>query len=175
MKKLLSYLMLSAVVFLNMGAGCSDKSDDPKPDDFGSLLGKWKLESYTLTQELNNGRIIESKWAAKDNPSVNVVWTFKSNGVYSSSDGKKEMSGNWDLKVSGGSGENIYEGVLTLLGPAAKEVAADITGQDQLAGKIRLSPSPAGTFFIITFEADIKLGYYPETKKVTIDYTYRKL
>ena len=174
MKKLLSYLVLSAIVFLNMGAGCSDKIEDPKPDKFASLLGKWKLESYTLTKELNDGRIIESKWSAKDH-SVNIVWDFKSDGSYSSSNGKSEMSGNWELKVSEGDPQNIYEGLLTLLGPAAKEVAKEITGKDQLSGKIALSPGPLGTFFIITFVADVSLGNYEETKKVEIDYLYRKL
>ena len=167
--------MLSGIIFLNVGAGCSDKSGDPKPDEIPSILGKWKLESYILTKELNDGRLIESKWSAKDHKNVNIVWDFKSNGVYSSSDGNTEMPGNWDLKVAKGTRDSILEGVLTLLGPAAKQVAETITGQDQLAGKIELSPSPAGTFFIITFEPDIKLGYYPETKSVTIDYTYRKL
>jgi hypothetical protein len=44
MKKVLTYSLLAIVFLLNTGAGCSSSTpDDPKPDSFDSLLGKWEL------------------------------------------------------------------------------------------------------------------------------------
>lgn len=67
MKKLLSYLILSGIVFLNMGAGCGDKSEDPAPDEkYIKLLvgGRWDVyktysesESDKVTLTIKDGAL----------------------------------------------------------------------------------------------------------------------
>jgi hypothetical protein len=56
MKRLISFFVLSGIMFLSGGAGCSEKNEDPTPDNFGSLLGKWKLDKYVFTREFTDGR-----------------------------------------------------------------------------------------------------------------------
>lgn len=67
MKKIFAYLILFTIVFANMGAGCSDKSEDPKPDEkYVKLLvgGRWDVyktysesESDKITLTIKEGYI----------------------------------------------------------------------------------------------------------------------
>lgn len=174
MKKLISFLVLSGIMFLSGGAGCSEKSENPEPDNFASMLGKWKLDTYVLTKVLTDGREKVSVWHAKDH-AVNIVWDFKNSGAFTASDGTKQMEGSWELQVKKGNADIIEDATLTLNGEAAQEVAQTITGKDLLTGKLIASKDNMGAYFIITYEADISLGYFPDGKKVTISYTYRKI
>ncbi|WP_254412481.1 hypothetical protein [Dyadobacter diqingensis] len=174
MKKLISFLVLSSIMFLSGGAGCSEKNEDPTPDNFLSMLGKWRLEKYVLTRELTDGSEKVSLWHAKDH-AVNIVWDFKSDGVFKASYGSKELPGNWDLKVQKGNAEIINNAILTLSGQAAKEAAQTVSNKDILVGKLTAASDISGTYFIITYDVDVSLGYTTDGKKITISYTYRKI
>jgi hypothetical protein len=92
--------------------------------NFGSLLGKWKLDKYVFTREFTDGREKVSVWHAEDH-AVNIVWDFKSGGVFTAWYGTKELPGKWDLKVQKVNAGIIKNATLTLSGQAAKRGSPD--------------------------------------------------
>lgn len=174
MKKLISFLVLSGIMFLSGGAGCSEKNEDPTPDNSAIILGKWKLDKYLFTREFPDGSEKVSVWHAEDH-AVNIVWDFKSGGVFTASYGTKELPGNWDLKVQKVNAGIIKNSTLTLSGQAAKEAAQTVSGKDILVGKLITEMDNTGTYLIITYDIDVSLGYATDGEKITISYTYRKI
>jgi hypothetical protein len=174
MKKIISFALLISIFVLNSGAGCSTEEDEPKPDNFSSMVGKWKLHSYILTKVLDDGRVESAKWFAQEH-NVNVSWDFQSNGVFIASTDTSKAQGTWELKVLKANGGLIDEGILTLTGAGTEQTAAALTGQPKLSGVIYTVQGAGENSFTITFEVDVALGYYPETRRVSIMYTYRKI
>lgn len=174
MKKLFFYISLVSIFTLNSGAGCSNEKDEPKSDNFTSLVGKWKLESYVLTKYLTDGRQKDSFWRASDHK-VSVFWEFKSNGAFISSMDETEAQGRWELKVSKAGDGVIEDGILSFSGAGTEETAETITGKEKLSGRIFSSKDNMGPYFTIIYEADISVIYFPDAKRVTYAYTYRKV
>lgn len=126
MKTLLIYSLLLAVLFGNSGAGCGSKTEDPQPDEFLSLLGKWQFIRFTQSQVKSNGSVASDMWLAKEQ-GIDLVWEFSSNGVFKSygnaAKGYSEQTGNWSLTVTKLDGKHIEEGKLIITGPATEDLA----------------------------------------------------
>lgn len=134
LQKLLSFALILSVFILNSGAGCSSKTDDPQPDNFQSLLGRWEIGvaniyvkdsqgerllgsfrkglAYIFYQDGGyDGCILPgSDWDNAGQSGATGVWNCSTN-----------KPGRWSLKVTKVSGKTIEEGTLTLTAPTLKE------------------------------------------------------
>jgi len=179
LKSSLKIMTLLLASLLSTDSMCSKEEDNPIPDSYASLLGKWNLVAYNIEKELTNGNTEYSNWKASEHPTIWIHWEFESNGAFTSSgDGGQGVfveHGNWALEVKKGGNNTIEDGTLTLTGPAAKQAATLFSGGDEHAGKITAGTDNAGSYFFVTYEANVTTGYFPGAKKVFFIYEYRKL
>ncbi len=132
MKKLLTFSLLLTVLLGNSGAGCSSKnSDDPQPDQFTSLIGRWELtEGEVYAQDAGQPQHM----IGKSGPGL--AYIFHTDGSYdgcvlpgsewdnTSQSGQSgswtcttNKPGRWALKVTKLDGKTIDDGTLTLTAP----------------------------------------------------------
>lgn len=122
--QILKTTILATIVLISCGAGCSSEKDDPKPDNFNSMLGQWELYRVVTFQDQSNGSVHTGSYLAKDR-GIKITWDFKSNGDFNATNEKGErQTAKWSLKITKASGNFIDDGVLTFTGSWATETAA---------------------------------------------------
>ncbi len=166
MKKLLAYGIATIALFFNTAAGCGSNTEDPQPDKFTSLLGKWEAirARYEITKqdgsELSTGPELKSK-------GVIIIWEFFKDGrLVATADGQSREV-RWELKVSRLSGQNIEVGELKIIGKEEKELAQSIGQSGDLTYNIETSGNNMSLRVDVTSQ-----GPY---KKNILVYTYQKL
>lgn len=170
MKPLLSYALLLTIFILNSGAGCGAKSEDPQPDNFQSLIGKWEAQTstYTITKQDGSSLIDKTDLKAKG---INITWEFFSDGRLVATQEGKSVESRWKLNVkSTGDKGGIY-GTLTLIGTQQKKLAESIGQSGDLTydlGTIKTS-----TTVDLVLDLDVtKIGPY---KKNTLTQRFSQL
>ncbi|MFN8346260.1 MAG: hypothetical protein U0X91_14755 [Spirosomataceae bacterium] len=141
MKKLIAYGVLLTVFILNSGAGCSDKTTDPKPDTFSGLIGKWKLikTGYYFTK--SDGTKVDDTYDTEPRK-INIVYEFFDDGRLVVTDVATSTKAEirWSLKVTKSVGNGILEGQLIQIGTEQKELAKLIGQPGDLTFQINTSP-----------------------------------
>lgn len=173
LQKLLSFALLLGIFILNSGAGCSSKTDDPQPDNFTSLLGKWQLQSFAYNFTKQDGT---TKIDLVDAKSRNIIvfYEFFNDGRLIITQDGKSLQGQWNLKVTKLDGKDIQEGsTLTVSGPSEwRELAKSLGQSGDLTYEIG-TDSPAGKAAIMSLSIDVtSTGPY---KKNILIYTLHKV
>ena len=133
-QKLLSFALLLGIFILNSGAGCSSKTDDPQPDNFQSLIGRWEVGVVNVYAKDSQGENLlgsfrrglafvfhddgsydgcilpGSDWDNAGQSGATGVWNCSTN-----------REGRWSLKVTKLSGKDIQDGTITLKSPTQNE------------------------------------------------------
>jgi hypothetical protein len=169
LQKLLSIALLLGIFILNSGAGCSSKTDDPQPDNFQSLLGKWEALTYDRSYVTLEGKQKNDQGEIK----AKVIWEFLQDGRLITTDGNNSREVRWKLSVEEVADKNIAKGKLTLIGDEEKKLAALLGQVGDLTYNIYTYNLLGTPHFKFSVDAS-KLE--PERyQKQTIEYTYRKL
>lgn len=180
MKKFFIYSLLVAALFGNSGAGCSgNKADDPQPDKFQSLIGKWEAirANYEITE--HNGTVKNTGPELKSNGTI-IIWEFFSDGrlkaTGNTNPGKATESREvrWELNVTRLNGKNIDVGTLTIIGDEERELAKALGQPGDLTYNIEAGiPTGGSNLAVMHLSVDAtKVGPY---KKNILTYTYHKL
>jgi hypothetical protein len=167
MKKLLTYGFALVLLFINTAAGCGNNSkEDPQPDSFVSLLGKWEAirARYEITKqdgtELSTGPELKSK-------GVIIIWEFFKDGrMIATMDGQRREV-RWELKVTRLNGQSIDVGQLKIIGKEEKELAQSLGQSGDLTYDIELKDNT----MYLKVDATSQGPY----KKNTLIYTYQRL
>ena len=166
MKKSLIYISFGFILLINTAAGCGSQTEDPQPDNFTSLLGKWEAirARYEITKqdgtELSTGPEFKSK-------GVVIIWEFFKDGrLVATMDGKSREV-RWELKVTRTSGTSIDVGELKIIGDEEKQLAQSL-GQ---SGDLTYSIETSGNIMHLKVDATSQGPY----KKNILVYTYAKL
>ena len=173
MKKILSFGILLGILVLNSGAGCGSKTEDPQPDNFQSLLGKWEAQSVTHTITKQNGTTVVDPVPFRAR-GVIIVWEFFKDGRLVATQDGKSREVRWKLTVTQLDGKDINDGKLTLIGTEEKELAQSIGQAGDLTYEIDISASAfAGKPTMMNLSVDVtSQGNY---KKHILNYLYHKL
>lgn len=141
MKKLLAYGILCTIFILSSGAGCSDKTEAPKPDNFGGIIGKWKLikTGYYFTK--SDGTKVNDTYDTEPR-GINIVYEYFDDGRLVVTDVVKntKVEIRWSLKVLKGDAQGILDGQLTQIGKEQKELATLIGQSGDLTFEIASTP-----------------------------------
>lgn len=141
MKKLLAYGLLLTIFILNSGAGCSDKTEAPQPDNFGGIIGKWKLikTGYYFTK--SDGTNVNDTFDTEPR-GINIVYEYFDDGRLVVTDVAKntKVEIRWSLKVLKGDDKGILDGQLTQIGKEQKELAKAIGQAGDLTFEISSTP-----------------------------------
>lgn len=141
MKKLLAYGILCTIFILSSGAGCSDKTETPKPDNFGGIIGKWKLikTGYYFTK--SDGTKVNDTYDTEPR-GINIVYEYFDDGRLVVTDVVKntKVEIRWSLKVLKGDAQGILDGQLTQIGKEQKELATLIGQSGDLTFEIASTP-----------------------------------
>ena len=169
LQELLSFALLLGIFILNSGAGCSSKTDDPQPDNFTSLLGKWEALTYDRIYVTLEGKRINDHGEIK----AKITWEFLQDGRLIATEGSNSREIRWKLSVEAVAGKNIAKGKLTLYGNEEKQLAA-MLGQ---GGDLTYNIITYDLFGTVHFKSSVDASKLePERyREQTIDYTYRKL
>ncbi|MEI7582422.1 hypothetical protein [Runella sp.] len=168
MKKLFPYAVLLSILFLNMGAGCSSKTENPTPDNFQSLIGKWEAIRFVYEIVKQDGSEIATGTELKSKGTI-IIWEFFSDGRLVATEGGKSREVRWELKVERLSGQNIDKGELKIIGAEEKNLAQTLGQSGDLTYFIETSSEAK----IMSLRVDAtKISPY---KKNTLIYTYHKL
>ncbi len=166
---ILSFLI--GIFIISSGAGCGS-NDEPKPDNFQSLVGKWELFQIINNITKQNGTSTSGFNKFKANGNI-LTWEFFSDGrLVAEFDGQK-VEGRWKLSVKNLDGQNIDSGTLTVSGVAVKELL-DAFGISEIVYGIftqKLTGGGNQTLMNLEFDAT-KYGSY---QKHFIVYEYRKI
>lgn len=140
-QRILSYILLMTVFILNSGAGCSDKTEAPKPDNFGGIVGKWKLikTGYYFTKL--NGTTVDDTFDTEPR-GINIVYEYFDDGRLVVTDVAKNTKAEirWSLKVLKGDDKGILDGQLTQIGKEQRELAKEIGQSGDLTFSITSTP-----------------------------------
>jgi hypothetical protein len=151
--------LLIGFLILNLVVGCTEKSDDPKPDNFQSIIGKWvaKRSIYNITKQ--DGSTFQSTTEIKSN-GITIIWEFFADGrLVVTKDGKSEEL-RWSLKVSKIMEKDIEEGKLTIISAQGKALATSIGQSGDLVYDISTVTSPV-TPTVMSLDLDVtKIGPY---------------
>ncbi|AXE19795.1 hypothetical protein DR864_19635 [Runella rosea] len=168
MKKLLSCSVLLSILVLNSGAGCGSKTEDPQPDNFQSLIGKWEAIRFVYEIVKQDGSEIDTGTELKSKGTV-IIWEFFSDGRLVATQDGKSREVRWELKVKRLNGVNIDVGELKIIGTQEKQLAETL-GQ---SGDLTYAIETSSEVKIMSLRVDAtKIGPY---KKNTLIYTYHKL
>lgn len=166
MKKLLAYGIATIALFFNTAAGCVSNTEDPQPDNFTSLLGKWEAirARYEITKqdgsEISTGPELKSK-------GVIIIWEFFKDGrMVATMDGQRREV-RWELKVTRLNGKDIDVGQLKIIGKEEKELAQSLGQSGDLTYDIELKDNT----MYLKVDATSQGPY----KKNILVYTYQKL
>ncbi|WP_428654972.1 hypothetical protein [Runella sp.] len=168
MKKLIAYGVLFTIFILNSGAGCSDKTTDPKPDTFPGLIGKWKLTKtgYYITK--SDGTKVNDTFDTEPR-GINIVYEFFDDGRLVVTDVARstKVEIRWSLKVIKSDDKGILEGQLIQIGNEQKELAKEIGQSGDLTFQINTTPD------LIFLVVDVtKMSTYPE---MTLIQNFKKM
>ncbi|GAB2577573.1 hypothetical protein [Spirosoma areae] len=175
MKKYLAYSLLVAVLFGNSGAGCGSKNaDDPQPDKFQSLIGKWQLERVVSEGIKHSGKVINNTSDVKKNGGVYVYEFFSDGRLRATGDGKSRDV-RWELSVvQADVNGDINNGTLKIIGDEERQLAKLLGQSGDLTydiGIIGHKNDPTAMYLSVDatkLEAD-------EYKKLVLTYIYHKL
>jgi hypothetical protein len=160
-KLIYTIFLLLGVLVINLGAGCSEKSEEIKPDNFQSLIGKWQAQRsiYNITKQ--DGSTFQSTTEIKLK-GITIIWEFFADGrLVVTQDGKSEEI-RWSLKVAKTNEKDIEEGKLTIFSEQGKALAASIGQSGDLEYDISTVTS---TQFptVMNLDLDVtKIGPYKE-------------
>jgi hypothetical protein len=167
MKQLLTYLATAMVLLINIAAGCGNSvKEDPQPDNFTSLLGKWEAirARYEITKqdgsEISTGPEFKSK-------GVIIIWEFFKDGRLKATMDGKSREVRWELKVTRTNGTAIDVGTLKIIGDEEKQLAQSL-GQ---SGDLTYNIETSGNIMSLRIDATSQGPY----KKNILIYTYAKL
>lgn len=159
------------IFIISSGAGCGS-NDEPKPDNFQPLIGKWELFQIINNITKQNGTSTSGFNKFKANGNI-LTWEFFSDGrLVAEFDGQK-VEGRWKLSVKNLDGQNIDNGTLTISGVAVKELM-DAFGISEIIYEIfttKLITAGNPTLMSLQFDAT-KYGSY---QKHFIVYEYHKI
>ncbi len=168
MQKLLSYGVLFTIFILNSGAGCSDKTEDPKPDNFGGIIGKWKLikTGYYFTK--SDGTKVDDTFDTEPR-GINIVYEYFDDGrlVVTDVANNTKAEIRWSLKVLKGDDKGILDGQLTQIGKEQKELAKEIGQAGDLTFEITSTPDLLNMLVDVT-----KVSNY---QKMTLVQNFKKI
>ncbi len=173
-KKVLAYAALLGVFFLNAGAGCSGKSDDPQPDNFQTLLGKWRLERVDNEGTKHNGTELIRTSKVRENGGVYVYEFFSDGRLRATGDGKSRDL-RWELNVTRLSGKDIDIGTLKLIGDEERKLAQSIGQSGELTFNITTSDLGGANFAIMHLSLDATKLEEEEYKKIILTYIYHSI
>lgn len=168
MKKLLIYGILLVVFFVNMGAGCGSQTNDPQPDNFPGIVGKWKLTKTGYYFTKSDGTKVNDTFDTEPR-GINIVYEFFSDGRLVVTDGQTNTTTEirWTLKVNKSDANGILEGQLIQIGSEQKKLAESI-GQ---AGDLTFQISTASNFIALTVDVT-KISTY---KEMTLMQNFKKI
>jgi hypothetical protein len=168
MKKLIAYSVLLTVFIFNSGAGCGSKTDDPQPDNFQSLIGKWEAirAKYEITKQ--DGTEISTGPELKANGTV-LIWEFFSDGRLKTTLNGTSREVRWELKVQRLNGKDIDVGELKIIGDEEREFAQSIGQNGDLTYAIETSANSN------TMSLRVDATKVSPYKKNILIYTYHKL
>lgn len=168
MKKLIAYSVLITIFIFNSGAGCSDKTEDPKPDNFGGIIGKWKLVKTGYYFTKSDGTKVNDTYDTEPR-GINIVYEYFDDGRLVVTDVAKNVKSEirWSLKVTRGDDKGILDGQLIQIGTEQKELAKTIGQPGDLTFQIATSP---GLMFLVV---DVtKVSNY---KEMTLVQNFKKI
>lgn len=167
----LKTMVMSAVILICCGAGCSSEKDAPKPDNVNSMLGEWKLIQITTYQQKSDGSTHKSVNLIADR-GVKIIWDFKSNDDFLATNEKGEkQTAKWSLKIEKTTGTLIDKATLTFTGPFASQTAQALGKQTLDYGIVQGERDGKPSFI-----AGIQTTYNEELKlKMEIFYEYIKI
>lgn len=170
-QKLLSFALILGVFIINSGAGCSSKADDPQPDNFQSLLGKWQLQGFTYNITKQDGSTKIDKVDAKARGII-VFYEFFSDGRLVLTQDGKTLNGRWSLNVNQLDGKDIQDGKLTISGADEwREVAQSLGQSGDLTYEVGTA-TYANNPVVMNLSIDVtSTGPY---KKNVLIYTFEK-
>jgi len=127
MKTLFSYTILLGTFILNSGAGCSDKKEEPKPDSFPGIIGKWKLTKTGYYFTKTNGTKVNDTFETEPR-GINIAYEFFDDGRLVVKDLVENKTGEirWRVNIRKGDDKGILDGELIQIGKEQKELAQEI-------------------------------------------------
>jgi hypothetical protein len=169
--KAIIFSFFIGIFIISSGAGCGS-NDEPKPDNFQSLIGKWELVDIFQKITKQNGTTTNGVNKYKANGNV-LTWEFFSDGrMIGRADGKIQEA-RWKLSVKELDGQDIT-GTLTISGVAVQELM-DAFGIKEIVYEIstsKLTNSGKTTIYMnLLFDAT----KYGDFQKHLIVYNYEKL
>jgi hypothetical protein len=159
--KIISFSLLMGVLIINLSAGCSEKSEETKPDSFQSLVGRWEVQRSVYNIIEQDGDTKQSTTEIKAN-GINVIWEFFADGrLLVSQDGVTQET-RWSLNVTKTDVKDIEEGKLTVISESGKALAESIGQTGDLAYDISTAIY-TGKPTILSLDLDVtKIGPYRE-------------
>lgn len=168
--KILIFAFSMGIFIIISGAGCGS-NEEPKPDNFQSLIGKWELVEIVNNVTKKNGTSTSGVNKFKANGNV-LTWEFFSDGRMIGLHDKLKDEARWKLSVKNVDAQDI-SGTLTISGVAVKELM-DAFGISEIVYDISTVKSAKGgneTLMNLQFDAT-KYGDY---QKHLIVYIYQKI
>lgn len=168
--KIIIFTLFLGIFIINSGAGCGS-NDEPKPDNFQSLIGKWELDEIVNNITKQNGTSTSGINKFKANGNM-LTWEFLSDGRMIAMSNGQKVEGRWKLSVKDVDAKDI-SGTLTISGVAVKDLM-DAFGISEIVYEIStVKLTTGGNQTLMNLQIDAtKYGPY---KKHLIVYVYRKI
>lgn len=173
MKKIVINSILVSFLMLNIAATCNSDEDDPQPDNFQSLLGKWKFVHFDGSFTQTNGSVDEVSWNAEDR-GIEIYWEFKSNGEFIGTYDGQSGKGRWELEVTKLDGTIIDEGKLSIVGFDNADLT-DIIGTKDLVYDVHTTRVTVNSNTYISLVGKVDASKARDGLKTIFRYHYRKL
>ena len=175
MKKLLIYSLLLVVLFGNLGSGCGSKNnDDPQPDKFQSLIGKWEAQRSNSEIIKDDGSIMNITTELKSKGTI-LIWEFFSDGRLKATQDGKSREVRWELAVARLNGQNIDVGTLKIIGDEERKLAELMGQTGDLTYNIEAGTLSGTNFAMMYLSVDATNVGAGAFKKFILTYTYHKL
>ncbi|MEA5458618.1 hypothetical protein VB796_06200 [Arcicella sp. LKC2W] len=158
------------IFIISSGAGCGS-TDEPKPDNFQSLVGKWELVEIVNNITKQNGTSTSGVNKFKANGNF-LAWEFFSDGRMIGLHDAQKAEARWKLSVKNVDAQDIT-GTLTISGVAVKELM-DAFGISEIVydiSTVKVTTGGNKTLMNLQFDAT-KYGDY---QKHLIVYIYQKI
>jgi hypothetical protein len=174
MKNIIFHCAMLIVLMTSMAASCGSDDAEPLPDNFQSLLGKWKFTHFDGQFTQSNGSVQNISWNASDR-GIELYWEFKSNGDFLAIDGNTTISGRWHLEVARTDGTSIDEGTLTLSELPKGSSLEAVFGTEDLIFKVLTNKITENGTTYIGLITEIDASKANDGLKTILRYSYRKV
>jgi hypothetical protein len=156
------------IFIISSGAGCGS-NDEPKPDSFQSLIGKWELSTIVNNVTKKNGTSTSSTNKFRANGNI-LTWEFFSDGRMVGLHDNQKAEGRWKLSVKevDVNGKDIV-GTLTISGVAVEELR-DAFGISEIVYEISTVKLSGEIYMNLLFDAT----KYGDFQKHHLVYNYEK-